>query len=192
MQGDVGILGGIFTHLFDPDQIHRQLLGSPTNERFDLDGVVVQVTFREGIHVMTRFGIEQIVQDHRIVEATSHLDTQLLQDHVVEFDILTHFGDRLVFKQGLEQGYIGLLGGGIKGNIPRLVRTNGDRKPHDLVVEGIEARRLRIEAKLRLAAHLLNHLAQRVERADQPIVMHDALCRIIARLIEQRRLSLRL
>ena len=42
--------------------------------------------------------------------------------------------------------------GFIERNIPRLVRTYRERKPHDPVVENVESRRFGIETKLRQAA----------------------------------------
>ena len=41
LQGNVGVLGGVFGHTIDGNHIHRKLLGTTTDERFDLDWRVV-------------------------------------------------------------------------------------------------------------------------------------------------------
>ena len=71
LQRHIGILGGVLLDAFDVHKVHRQLLRAFADERFDLDGLVIEVFLRKGVHVVARLGIEQVVEDPRTAAARS-------------------------------------------------------------------------------------------------------------------------
>ncbi len=160
LQRHVRIFGCILLYPFDVYQVHGQLLRAFADEGFDLDGPVLQIAFGQGVHVVARFGIEQIVEDHRVVFPAAHRDAQTAEHHVVEFDVLPDFGDRLVFEKRL---YDRRQFGRVffpKRDVPRLVGFHGQRQSYDAVVEDVESRSLRVEAEFGIAFYFGYRVAQ--------------------------------
>ena len=175
---DVGILRGVLLHALDVHQVHRQLLGTLADQRLDLDRPVVQVLFGQDVHVVARFGIQQVVEDHRIVEAAPDLNAQLPQHHQVELDVLADLGDAFVLEQRADDLRIFTCGLLPEGHVPRLEGLHGQRKAHDPVVEDVESRRLGIEAELLVTAHRGNHLPQMVGTLHERIFVGRGLRRL--------------
>ena len=177
-QRDVGILGGVLLDPLDVHQIHRQLLGAFADQGFDLDRLVVEVFLRKGVHVVARFGIEQVVQDHRIVLAAPDFESQLPQDHQVELDILADLGDPVVFeKRPHDFGVFRriLL---LERNVPRFERLHGQRHADDAVVEDVESRRLGVEAELFVFPDFVHHFAQLRGVLHESVVVRRGLRRL--------------
>ncbi len=102
-QRDIGVLGGILGHTVEPYHIHSQPPRTLAYEGFDRYRRVVEVSLREVVHVMTRFGIEQIVHYHRVVLAAAHLDARAAQHHDVELHVLADLGHRFVLEKRAQQ-----------------------------------------------------------------------------------------
>ena len=124
---------------------------------------------------MARLGIEQVMEDHRIVLRAPHRQTDTPQHHQIELDVLADLGDRFVLEQRTQQPGILRRRTFVAGHIPGLVRHDGERHAHDAVVEEVETSRLRIETELRITAYLGDHRAQFVGRADDPVVVRRRL-----------------
>ena len=123
----VGIFGGVLLDAFDVHKVHRQLLRAFADERFDLDGLVIEVFLRKGVHVVARLGIEQVVEDHRVVHAAPDRDAQPAQHHQVEFDVLADFRDLLVGKDRTQCRDHTVRVLPVARDIPCLVRFDRDR-----------------------------------------------------------------
>ena len=109
------------------------------------------------------------MEDHRIVKPAANLDPQASEHHQVELDVLPDLGDLFVGEQRPDKGRIFGRIGFIERNIPRLVRTYRERKPHDPVVENVESRRFGIETKLRTGRHFAQDSLQLLHRTHDRI-----------------------
>ena len=160
LQRHIGILGGVLLDAFDVHKVHRQLLRAFADERFDLDGLVIEVFLRKGVHVVARLGIEQVVEDHRVVHAAPDRDAQPAQHHQVELDVLPDLGDLLILEQRPHD--LRILGRILlqERHVPRFERFHGERQPDDAVVEDVETRGLGVETEFGVSADRGDHLAQ--------------------------------
>ena len=160
LQRHIGILGGVLLDAFDVHKVHRQLLRAFADERFDLDGLVIEVFLRKGVHVVARLGIEQVVEDHRVVHAAPDRDAQPAQHHQVELDVLPDLGDLLILEQRPHD--LRILGRILlqERHVPRFERFHGERQPDDAVVEDGETRGLGVETEFGVSADRGDHLAQ--------------------------------
>ena len=160
LQRHIGILGGVLLDAFDVHKVHRQLLRAFADERFDLDGLVIEVFLRKGVHVVVRLGIEQVVEDHRVVHAAPDRDAQPAQHHQVELDVLPDLGDLLILEQRPHD--LRILGRILlqERHVPRFERFHGERQPDDAVVEDVETRGLGVETEFGVSADRGDHLAQ--------------------------------
>ena len=148
-QGHVRILGGVFRHRRRIGVGHGGLPGPFADQRFDRHRLVVQETFGQKVHPVPGFRIEQVVNDHRVVQRSPHFDAGRVHQHQqVEFDVLPDFPDASVLKngsQGLQYG--GAAFGRRRRHPPGFVRFHGERKPHEFRPEGVDARRFGIETE---------------------------------------------
>ena len=160
LQRHIGILGGVLLDAFDVHKVHRQQLRAFADERFDLDGLVIEVFLRKGVHVVARLGIEQVVEDHRVVHAAPDRDAQPAQHHQVELDVLPDLGDLLILEQRPHD--LRILGRILlqERHVPRFERFHGERQPDDAVVEDVETRGLGVETEFGVSADRGDHLAQ--------------------------------
>ena len=160
LQRDVGILGCVLLDSLDVHEVHRQLLDAFADERFDLDRLVIEVFLRKGVHVMARLGIEQVVENHRVVHAAPDRDAQPSQHHQVELDVLPDLGDLFIPEQRPHD--VGVFGGVLlpERHVPRLERLHGKRQADDAVVEDVETRGLGVEAEFGVFPDRGDHLAQ--------------------------------
>ena len=95
-QGDIGVLGCVFHRVIDGHPIKGDHGFARAQERFDLNRVVGQVAFRQGIHPVTmQARIQRVGHQHRVVDGRD-LHTVAAQDFGVVFDVLADFEDRRV------------------------------------------------------------------------------------------------
>ena len=177
LQRDVGILGGVLLHALDIHQVHRQLLLALADERLDLDGPVVEVAFGQRVHVVPRLGVEQVVEDHRIVLAPADGHAEPPEHHQVELDVLTDLGDPRILEYRTDD--LCIFGRALlaEGHIPRLVGFDGERHADDAVVEDIEPRRLGVEAELIPHGELADKLPERLGITHQQVFVGRVLRR---------------
>ena len=126
-QRHVGILGGIGGHRRHRHHIHRFLLGPLTDQRLDRHRIVPEERAGEMVHAVPRLGVEQVMDDHRIVEPAPHLDAGTAQHHQVEFDVLADFRDLLVGKDRTQCRDHTVRVLPVARDIPCLVRFDRDR-----------------------------------------------------------------
>lgn len=69
-----------------------------------MDGLVVQVDFRQIVHVVSQFGLKHVVGKHG-VESLPSPDAVILEDNHIVLDILSHLHGFLVFEEGTELVY---------------------------------------------------------------------------------------
>ncbi len=120
---------------------------------------------------MARLGIDQVVEDHRVVLGSPHLDPQAVQHPDVELHVLADLGRRLVLEERAEdRGVLGLLLHGER-YVPRRMGLDGERQPHDAVAEEIEARGLGVEAYLLFGRQLPDQPRQLLGLGHQTIVV---------------------
>lgn len=70
-----------------------------------MDGLVVQVDFRQIVHVVSQFGLKHVVGKHGVEKFAFHLDAVILEDNHIVLDILSHLHGFLVFEEGTELVY---------------------------------------------------------------------------------------
>ena len=126
---------------------------------------------------MARLGIEQVVEDHRVVLAAPDRNAQPAQHHQVEFDVLADLGDVLILEQRPHD--LRILGRVLlfEGDVPCFERLHGERQTDDPVVENVESGGLRVEAELLVLPDLGNHCAQLFGVLDKRIFMGRVLGR---------------
>ena len=95
---DVGILGGVLLNSLNINLIHRQLTRSLAYKALNGDWGVVEVTLRQKVHIMTRLGIQQIVQNHSVNLLAAHLNAQTREHHHIELYVLCDLCNCLIFK----------------------------------------------------------------------------------------------
>ena len=172
LQRDVGILCRILRNALQADHIHSQLFDSATYQRLDFDGRITQIPLRQSVHAVSRFGVEQVVQQHRVVFTSLYPDSQRAQKQDVELHVLSDFGFRLVLEQRAQNGcilafdFVALRSVGrrivqIERYVPSLVRLYGKGESYDAVAEYVQARGLQIEAEHIVLQHLCHRFAQR-------------------------------
>jgi len=73
--GGVGVLAGIVRHLGDIDPVHRDLVLPLADQVADRDHRVVEQAVRELVEVVVPLAaLEQVAQDHRVVDRPDDLD----------------------------------------------------------------------------------------------------------------------
>lgn len=97
-QRHVGVFGGVSGRFFDRHAVHRDLADPFADQLFDRYRRIVQQRAGEVIHAVPGFGVQQVVDNHRVVKHTAHLGAGAAQHHDVEFDVLPDFSDSLVFE----------------------------------------------------------------------------------------------
>ena len=80
LQSNIGILRSVLSHTLHSHHIHSELLCALADKCFDRDWRVVQISLCQGIHSVTRLGIEQIVHKHCIPLCTLNLNAQSPQE----------------------------------------------------------------------------------------------------------------
>ena len=130
------------------------------------------------IHPVPRFGIEQIVDDHRVVEPATYIEAGMAQYHQIELDVLSDFGDRLVLEYRPERVDDPFCVVGPTRDVPRFVRNDGDRYADKPVVEDVESGRFGIEAELRDTFQLSAQSFEVGQRLDRSIGMGESLDRV--------------
>ena len=146
----VRIFGRVLTNVLHRHFTHRALpLTARPDERLDGDGAITEIGLGEVIHVVTQFGVEQVVGDHRVEEWAVDSDAVFDQHHEVELDVLPHLTDSGVFEwcgEGSDRG-ARLLFVGRHGHIPRFVGTDSERHADQPRVECVDALRFRVKGE---------------------------------------------
>ena len=72
-EGDVRILAGITVDIFGWKVAHVLLVfASRSNQLIDVDGLVVQVDFRQIVHVVSQFGLKHVMGEHGVEKLAFH------------------------------------------------------------------------------------------------------------------------
>ena len=130
LQRDVGILGGVFFDFLKGHIAHGALvLAFFADQCFDGDRCVVQVGFRQYIHVVTHLRLQQVMGHHRIKQRLLQVNTVAGQYIEVVFHVLSDLHDGSMLVNGPEQfnQRLCLISFGGDGNIPTLVRGATER-----------------------------------------------------------------
>ena len=96
-EGHVSILSGIFIHVLWIKFAHRTLFLTRTNERVDMDGLILQIYLRKIIHVVTQFWCKYIMCNHCVEHLSFKMDAIVCQHHHVVFDVLSNFQNLMGF-----------------------------------------------------------------------------------------------
>ena len=67
-----------------------------------MDCLVTQVYFGQVVHVVTEFGLYQVMGNHGVKERTLHLNSVVAQNHDVIFYVLSDLESCRIFKDGAE------------------------------------------------------------------------------------------
>ena len=133
---------------------------------------------------MARFGIEQIVHEHRIPLSTLDRDSQRPQEEDIELHILSHLRDFIVLEERSQnrgilrlyivaRSHIGIVS---EWHIPRFVLLDCERKTDNAVAKHIEARSFEVEAEVRIFGNPRHDLTQIVGRKDSCILVRRSSC----------------
>ena len=104
-KGNVSILCRIIIHLLGVKLVHRTLLFARTNERVDVDGLVLQIHLSEVIHVVTQLRCKDVMCNHRVEHLAFEMDAVVRQHHHVVFDVLSNLQDFVRLVHSLELVY---------------------------------------------------------------------------------------
>ena len=97
MKGDVGILGSVLIDFRWSEVAHGLLVFATWTDQFvDVDGFVVEIDFGQVVHVVSEFGMKDIMRNHRVEHFAFHLDAIVGEHHDVVLQILSDFQNRLV------------------------------------------------------------------------------------------------
>ena len=103
MQCDVGILSRIFIDGRGWEVAHVFLLASLLADEFlDVDGLVFQIDLGEIVHVVSQFGLDEVVGYHRIEHRSLHTDAIVCEYLHVVLDVLSDFQDGRIFVDGFK------------------------------------------------------------------------------------------
>ena len=150
LESNVGILGGIFRNLLERDVAHVALLLSlRADEVFDGDGFIFKIRFRQVIHVVSKFGVDEVVRNHRVEQRPRHLNPVPTECQDIKFDILSHlrYGRILQGRGEGREDTLRLFHIGRNRDIPCLVRSDGKRHSDQMRTQRVEAVRLRVKCE---------------------------------------------
>ncbi len=139
-QRDVGILGGVFRNSIGRHHVHRDRARSAADECRDGDRVVAQEGARQVIHAVARLGVEQVVEQHRVVLAAFYRHTRRGHEFVVELYVLADLGYAFVFEQGFYYCHVCRPVFGGERHPPRAARSGGERDAYHAVAVAVVAR----------------------------------------------------
>ncbi len=94
LERNVGILSRIIQDLVRRQIAHVPLILALADQRFDRDALVVQISFREDVHVVAHIRLDQIMRNHRVEQRAFDLHAVVHQDADVVFDVLSNFFTR--------------------------------------------------------------------------------------------------
>lgn len=153
MEGDVGILAGVFPDFFHFDVAHRALsLSLLADQLGDGHRFVAEVLGAEQIHGTLAFGLDDVVCDHGVENLTCQFVAVPAEYEHVVLEVLSHPSDVRTGEDGshCRQDLPGGLRVGGAGDVPGFPRLPGEAQSYQLGVVGIEAGRFGIEADLPL------------------------------------------
>ena len=171
-QGDVGILGGIGTGLFQWHLVERELLGALAGNVLEVDGFKAQQAQRHAVHIVALGGIEHIGLEHGVEGDPPQLDTVTGQHTHVVFQVLPHFFDLPGFEEGpkLPQELLGFLLIFREGDVEALMSFPAEGNPDQFCLHGVQRGSLCVETNPFLLHHAfykqlqcLSHLHRLVE-----------------------------
>ena len=70
-----------------------------------MDGLVVQIDFRQIVHVVPEFGLKHVMGKHGVEKLALHPDSVILEDNHIVLDILSYFHGFFVFEEWAELIY---------------------------------------------------------------------------------------
>ena len=105
-EGDVRILAGITVDILGRKVAHVLLVFAPrSNQLVDVDGLVVQIDFRQIVHVMAKFGLKHVMGEHGVEKFALHPDSVILEDNHIVLDVLSHLHGFFIFEERAELVY---------------------------------------------------------------------------------------
>ena len=92
LEGDVGIFGGVLGDLGERDVAHAKLVFPFRADQLrDGDRFIFEIRFRQVVHPVTKFRLEDIVCYHCVEKRAFHFHSIILEDDHIIFDILPDF-----------------------------------------------------------------------------------------------------
>ena len=181
--GDVGVFGCVFHGVGDGGAVEGDGLFAGAEERFDRDGQVAQIGFRQRVHAM---GVEARVEggghEHRVIEGRD-ADAVAGEDLPVIFHVLADLQDRGVFEDGFQGGehivHRQLAGGELRGaeeviragavgegDVAGLRRVGGERDSHQFGAHFVERGGFGVHRDDAPVADRLHPCVQGIHRGD--------------------------
>ena len=79
------------------------VLAFRSDELLDVDCMVVEERLCHVVHIVLKFGLDEIMGNHRVEELTGEVNAIVAHDFNIIFDVLSDLHDFLVFKNRTEQ-----------------------------------------------------------------------------------------
>ena len=146
-QCNVSIFASILIDGFGRKVAHILLvLSFRANQVVDGDGAIVQIDFRQVVHIVAKFGLEDIVRHHRVEHRPFHGDVVAGEDEDVVLDVLSHLQGLFVFEDFLEfvHDFRRFLLVGGDGDIKCLVFGEAEAHSHQFGTDRVDVRGLRV------------------------------------------------
>ena len=149
LERHVGVLRGVGQHFLRIHLTHRPLLPSLPDQLLDRDRAVPQQRLGEIVHPVTRLRIQQVVRQHRIPERRDGVDVVAGEELEVKLPIVRHLHLLRVGKKGRQgsQQLFRLLHLLRQGNVPRLMGSDGEGDPDEVILHAVQTVRLGVEGK---------------------------------------------
>ena len=149
LERHVGVLRGVGQHFLRIHLTHRPLLPSLPDQLLDRDRAVPQQRLGEIVHPVTRLRIQQVVRQHRIPERRDGVDVVASEELEVKLPIVRHLYLLRVGKKGSKgsQQLLRLLHLLRQGNVPRLMGSDGEGDPDEVILHAVQTVRLGVEGK---------------------------------------------
>ena len=102
-QCNVRIFASVAVYIFRRKVAHVLLVLAFGSYKFvDVDGLVVQIDFRQIVHVVSQFGLKHVVGKHGVEKFSFYLYSVVLKDNHIVLDILSYFHGIFIFVKRAE------------------------------------------------------------------------------------------
>ena len=140
LQGDVGIFASILINVLRRQRPHRPLVLSLRSDEFVyVNGFIIEVHLGHVVHVVTQFGLDEVVGYHRVPHVARESDTIVSQHLKVVLYVLSDFKNLRIFVQRFKNVNESLCLFLVfwDGYIKCLVRFHCETQTHQFCLNGV-------------------------------------------------------
>ncbi|MNE36416.1 hypothetical protein D3C80_1302260 [compost metagenome] len=148
LEGNIGIFTSIVADCFRLQITHISLaLSFFTDKCFNADRSIIQIVFRQEVHSLFCFRLNEVMSDHRIEQRSVELNSVTMQNLYVVFHIVSNLFDAFVLKERFEFIYncLSVFLVFRNSNIVCFALFERERHSDQISMQGINARRFGIK-----------------------------------------------